>query len=156
MAYAVAIALVVAGSAASAYASYQSGKSQQAAADYNAEVADQQARQAQTVAKIKEENYREEVQRRMASMRAGYAQAGVTTEGTPLLVMMEAARQAEKDAQRIRYGGDIESLALLIEAGLQRMIGKQAYQAGQIGAGVSLLSGAARASSMSYGRSLKA
>lgn len=150
-----AIAVSAAATAASMYSSYQSGKSQQAAADYNAKVAEQQSRQAQQVAKTKEENYRAEVDRRMAKIRADYAEAGVTTEGTPLLVMMESARQAEKDAARIRYGGDIESSALLSEAGLQRMVGKQAYQAGTIGAGVSLLSGTSRISSMSYVNSLK-
>lgn len=151
----IAIAATVASAAASAYASYQSGKSQQAAADFNAEMAARQAKQAQDVAKIKEENYREEVARRMAKIRADYAAAGVTTEGTPLLVMMDSARQAERDAQRIRYGGEIESFAYQGEAGLQRMTGKQAYQAGLIGAGVSLLSGASRIGGMYYGSTLK-
>src|SRR3972149_4109881 len=93
------IILMVAATAASAYASYQSGKAQQQAANFNSEMANRQADQARAVAKIKEQTYRDEVGRRMAKMRADYAAAGVTTEGTPLLVMMDSARQAERDAQ---------------------------------------------------------
>ena len=149
------IALVAASALASAYASYQSGRAQQDAANFNSAMANQQAKQARDVAKIKEENYREQVRRHMATMRAQYSASGVTMEGTPLMVMMDSAREAERDAQRIRYGGELESWAYEGESGLQKMIGKQAYKAGMVGAGTSLLSGASRAYGMYYGGTLK-
>ena len=142
--------VMAAATAASAYASYSSGKAQQEASEYNAKVAENQAKQAQDAAKIKAENYAEEARRRMASNRAHYAASGVTMERTPLLVMMSDARTMEKDLQRIKYGGDIESTSFLSEAGLNRMVGKQAYQQGMIGAGVSLLSGASKMTNYYY------
>ena len=155
MGYAVAIALMVAATAASAYASYQSGKMQKEAADTSATLAERDAANQRAAAKIRAENYAEEARRHMATMRAQYAASGVGMEGTPLLVMMNTAREVEKDLQRIKWGGEAQANAFEGEAGLQRMIGKQAYQQGIMGAGTTLLSGASRVGTMYYGGSLK-
>jgi hypothetical protein len=148
--YWVPIVLAVAATAASTYSAYQSGKMQQRAADTSATLAERDAANQRAAAKIKAENYSEETSRHMATMRARYAASGVTMEGTPLLVMMDTARQVEKDLQRIRWGGEAQANAFEGEAGLQRMMGKQAYQTGIMGAGTSLLTGASRIAWMSY------
>ena len=148
----VAIILSVAATAASTYAAYEGGRQQKKAADLSAKLAERDAENARAAARIRAENYAEEARRRMATMRAGYAASGVTMEGTPLLVMMETAREVEKDIQRIKWGGEAQASAFEGEAGLQRMIGKQAYQTGIMGAGTSLLTGASRMGAMEYRR----
>ncbi len=152
MAYAAAAAIIISvvASAASAYASYQSGRMQKKAAETSAALAERDAENQRAAARIKGENYAEEARRRMATMRAQYAQAGVKMEGTPLLVMMNTAREVEKDLQRIKWGGEAQANAFQGEAGLQRMMGKQAYQQGVMGAGTTLLTGASRAAGMYY------
>ena len=155
MGYAVAIGLMVAATAASTYAAYEGGRQQKKAAETSATLAERDAENQRAAAKIRAENYAEEARRRMATMRAGYAASGVTMEGTPLLVMMETAREVEKDIQRIKWGGEAQAAAFEGEAGLQRMIGKQAYQQGIMGAGTSLLTGASRIGAMSYTRKIK-
>jgi len=81
----------------------------------------------------------------MASIRAGFASSGVaTTEGTPLLVLMESAEESAKDELRIRRGGEQAAWGLLQEANIQRLKGQSAAQQGALAAGASLLGGAAR------------
>jgi hypothetical protein len=144
MAYAAAIGLMVAATAASTYANYESGKMQKAAAETSAKLSEQEAANARAAADIRAENYAEEAKRREATMRAQYAASGVRMEGTPLLVMMNTAREVEKDVQRIKWGGEAQANAYEGEAGLQRMIGKQKYITGAMDAGTTLLTGASR------------
>jgi len=146
------IALVVASAFAQALSSYESGRMQRKSAETSAALAERDASNARAAAQIKAENYQEEARRRMAKIRADYAAAGVTTEGTPLLVMMESAREAERDVQRIRWGGEAQASVYQGEAGLQRIMGKNAYTQGVMGAGTSLLSGASMATAMYYGK----
>jgi hypothetical protein len=78
----------------------------------------------------------------------------VTDEGSPLLVMADTARQMERDQYLIKYGGHVRASGYEAEAGLQGLYAKQARQEGQVGAGVSLLSGASRVGGKYYyGRS---
>lgn len=142
----IAVVAMVAATAASAYASYESGRQQKKAADYNASLANEQAANAREAARIKEETYRKQTTRHLASMRAAYGARGVSMEGTPLLALMDSAKEAELDALRIRRGGEMDSNAFEGEAGLYRMMGKQAYSAGLMGAGTSLLGGASSVS----------
>ena len=118
---------------------------QQKAAKYNAKVAENQATAARNAAAIREQQHREQVRRLAAGQRAGYGGAGVTGEGSPLLVMADTLEQAELDAQRIRYGGEVSATGLQSQARLQRFQGDQYARAGALGAGTTLLSGAATA-----------
>ena len=137
------IALV--GAATSAYASYESGRQQQKVSKANARMLENEAAQAKYAAKVKAGQYRKEAARRMAQMRAGYAASGVaTTEGTPLLVLMESASEAATDEERIRQGGEMDAWGLMARAGIQRTAGESAASRGALGAGSSLLGGAAR------------
>ena len=135
----------VAGAGVAAYSSYESGRQQDKVAESNARMAEYQAKQAKQAAEVKATQYAKEAKRRMASIRAGFSSSGVsTTEGTPLLVLMESAEEAAKDELRIRRGGEQAAWGLLQEANIQRLKGQSAAQQGALAAGASLLGGAAR------------
>lgn len=135
----------VAGAGVAAYSSYESGRQQDKVAESNARMAEYQAKQAKQAAEVKATQYAKEAKRRMASIRAGFSSSGVaTTEGTPLLVLMESAEESAKDELRIRRGGEQTAWALLSEANIQRLKGQSAATEGYLGAGASLLGGAAR------------
>lgn len=142
---AVAMVAAAAGSMVAAYASIESGQAQKKAANYNAALQERQAENEKAAAAIQEENFRKQTAARMATLRTGYAASGVEiSEGTPLLVAMESQANAEKDALRIRWGGETQADAFLGAATLSRAQGSQAQTAGYLGAGASLLSGAGR------------
>lgn len=135
----------IAASALGAYASYESGRQQKKAGEAQARYYEQQAEQERYAAKVKAEQYKKEAERRMGIMRASYAASGVEIgEGTPLLMLMESAAEAAKDETRIKQGGELGAWGLLSEANLARMGGKSAYTSGLMGAGSTLLTGAAR------------
>lgn len=149
-------ALMVAAAAVSAYASYETGRQQKKAADYNAQMADYNAKIALDAARAKEDAYSRDAARKLGAIRQQYAASGVEpTAGTPLTVLMESAQEAEKDKLRIRAGGEAESWAYRSEANLARMQGKSAYTQGTLGAGSSLLGGAARAGAYYTAKDLK-
>jgi len=128
-------------------------------ANRNAQIAEQNAEAAKLAGAAKEEQSRDEVRRVLARQRALVGASGITTEGSPLLVMMETARQGELDALRIRYTSEVEARQGLFqaqqyqsEATLQRYQGKQAQKAGYLSAGGTLLTGIGSAASYYGGR----
>jgi len=148
----VSAAAAAVGAGVSAYASYEQGQEQKRVSEANARMAEYQAKQAKDSAELKASQYKREAERRMSTIRAGYAASGVTTtEGTPLLVLMESAEEVAKDELRIRRGGEQTAWGLLQEANIQRMGGKSAATQGAWGAGASLLGGAARVAG-TYGK----
>ena len=143
----VSIVATVASTALGAYQSYQQGQQNQALAKYNARVAENQALQARYAAQVKEEQHRARILRLAGTARAGVGASGIEESGSPLLVMADSLEQAELDAQRIRYGGEVSAQGLESEARLQRFMGRQAASAGLFNAGGTLLSGAGRVAS---------
>jgi hypothetical protein len=151
----IAAAAAVAGAGVAAYGQYQQGQTANKVAQYNAElanrnaqIADQNAEAVRFAGTAKEEQSRDEVRQVLARQRALVGASGVTTEGSPLLVMMESARQGELDALRIRYATDIEEQQRLLEgqqqrsqAFLQGAQGRAAQSAGTLAAGGSILTG---------------
>lgn len=133
------------GAGVTAYSAIQAGQEQKKVSEANARMAEYQAKQAKEAAALKAAQYRKEADRRMASIRAGFAASGVaTTEGTPLMVLMESAEEVAADELRIKRGGEQTAWGLLEEANIQRIGGKSAATAGAWGAGASLLGGASR------------
>jgi len=153
--YGLEIALIVGAAVAAAgtaYSIYASGQAQEAAAEYGADVAENQAQASRNAAAVDEDIAREKSRRIQAAARAAYGASGVTQdEGSPLLVMMDTAAQSELEVQRIRYGGELATGGYISEATRQRHYGQQAAQAGAIGAGISLLSSGASIGSRAYG-----
>lgn len=148
------LAISIVAAAASAYSAYAASEAQAQAANYNKKVARNQAQAARDAAAIAGTNRQEELRRIMASQRARIGASGVTEEGSPLLVEMKSAEQAQLELARIRYAGETRSQAYQSEAILQGFYKTKAEQAAYTGAGVALLGGSASALG-TYGRSTK-
>ena len=137
------IALI--GVAASTYAAYEQGETQQKFAKYNAKVAENQAAGERMRAEFTANQQREAHRRTIATQRAVYGTSGVEMSGSPLLVIADSARQAELDAQIILAGGEARGIGFEAQAALSRFQGRQASTAGYVNAGSTLLSGASNA-----------
>mgnify|MGYP000855960130 CR=1 FL=1 len=132
------------GSAISAYGSLQQGEAGKAAADYNSQVAEENAVTARQQAK--EQARRESIssEKLLGQMRAGYGASGVTMSGSAMDVLQESAANAELDRLTTLYAGDVKATAYKNESRLEKFKGNQAQTAGQIGAAAALLDGAAK------------
>ncbi len=127
-----------------------SADSQRRMANYNADLAAQQASQKRKEAAFRAEREAEKNEALKARQRLAFNLAGVTPEGTPTDLLMDTTRKMELDALAIRYGGESSGVALETQAQLSRMQGNAAQSAGWWGAGSSLLSGATKMTS-AYG-----
>jgi hypothetical protein len=88
----------------SAMGQAKAANAQAQAAEYNASLAKMEA-------SAEEARRRRESSKVMGKMRAGRAKSGVTTEGTPLMVLSESAEMAELDALNARWSGETQSEA---------------------------------------------
>lgn len=142
-----------AGAAMSAAGTIVAGHQQAEAARQQAEFADQEAQQAQIAGAAAEETTREKGQRMLAAQRAIIGGSGVTSEGTPLMTLMDTAASAELDALRARYTGEVQAYGSEAQAALLRKRAGQYGTAAAIGAGSTLLTGAGRiANAYKYGK----
>src|SRR5262245_21982801 len=121
MAYTLVAVLVVA--AISAALTYEAARVQaqntQKVAQYNAEVATNQAISEQNRTKFMAEQQRQATRRQLARQRALYGTAGVEENfGSPLMVQADSAMQGELDAQIIKSGGQARASAFQAQAGL--------------------------------------
>lgn len=124
---------------------------QQAAAEQrNQQLLMQQAQTARQQAGAEEEAQRRQNRQFLGTQRAAMGQSGVGFGGTPGMLYDDNAMLAELDALNIRYGGEQQAANLINqanEAGVSAQIlksnAKQAKRAGFLGAGTSLLGGAA-------------
>ena len=138
----VALGVSLLGTGLSAYGQYRSGQAQKAAYDYNAKVAEGEAVTASAGAAREEEVHRAKLQRMLGTQRALYGAAGVDiTSGSPLLTMMSTAEEGEREAEFIKYGGEVSATEKLNEARLNKFYGKQAYKSGLWGAGSTFFTG---------------
>lgn len=128
MAQAIPIVIMAAAAGYSAYSSHQAGKAQEKAADKAADRAKLSA--------AREADDAEKLHRRIiASQEARYGAAGLTMEGSPLLVQHEAIKESKDQLERIREGGEYAS-------GIYKSSGDEFSAAGDAGAIKALLSGA--------------
>jgi len=137
-------ALAAIGTAVSAYGQYAQGQSQKKWAAYNAEVAERDAETATKVAGYEANLQRKQTEELLGRQRASYGKAGVTTEGSPLLLMAETAAEGEMEASMIEWGGKTKAQRFRSEAALSRMKGGMFQRAGYYGAGSTLLTGASQ------------
>lgn len=127
----VVLAMLLAGTAATAYGQYQTGRTQKKIYEYNAAMARREA-------EIEEQRLKREKISLASKMRAGYSKAGIQMTGTPLEVMDRAAKDIESDIALTRWKGEVES-------GLYSWKGRVAERSGIWGAGTTLLTGGAQA-----------
>ena len=131
-----------AGAGVQAYGSYQQGKSEEALGKYNAKVAERQAQAAEMQASAEAKRQQRATRAEQARQRVLLAKSGITSEGTPLMLLEQSAMNAEMDRQTILREGNIQSDQFTSQAAADRARAKSAGRAGRIGAAGSLLSGA--------------
>ena len=137
---------IIVSAAVSAYAAYASSEAQAQAADYNKKVAKNQQVMSRQAAELEVENRRRLYARQQSAQRAAIGASGLEgSEGSPLLVQMDSAAEAQKDLERVRYAGEVRATGYGAEAKLQKFYARTARKAGYVGVGTSLLAGAASA-----------
>lgn len=139
------LAVAVAGAATTAYSQYQQGQQQQDVAKYQAKLQTNQAQAVTNQAQTAEDTIREQDRRVMAQQRAIVGGEGLSTEGSPLMILMDSAEQAQLEQARVRYGGSLQAAGFQNQAKLTAYGGAQYAQAGYVGAGSTLLTGASNA-----------
>ena len=153
--YAIAIASIVATIAAagfSAYAQHQAGQQQNAAAKYNAKVAENNQIAARQAAEIKANEIRQNNRMILARARNNaLSNGGELRSGTSALdILAFDANQGELSALRAQYTGEVDVLGLEAQKRMYRFQGAQAAYAGGIGATSTLLGGLGQAGAMGY------
>jgi hypothetical protein len=142
-----AMASSAAGTAASTVGAIQQGKSAQNLANYNAQVAQNDA-----IAARQKAEFDAAAQDRQARLFAGTQRASMAGTGGELLDMQDvvdmSAEEAELENLAIRYGGEMGYRAGQQGADLARFQGKVAKQTAQGKAASSLLTGASSVASM--------
>jgi len=130
------------------------GSAQKKWGEYNAQVAERDAESARQSAEYEAGLKRREGEKILGTQRALFGKAGVTFEGSPLMLMEQTAADVEMDALMIERGGVLTSQRYQSEATLSRMKGQAASRAGYYGAGTTLLTGASQAAT-TYGMMMK-
>lgn len=158
------IPLFAVGVGVTAYAQYQAGRAaeQQARAqaawyDYNAKVAQREAEAERQAVAFETKQQKRTAEQLLARQRALVGKAGVTMEGSPLLIAEDTAAQLALDAAMIRTTGARRAAAFrsqsildISKAGAARTAAAGYRRAGVWGAGASILGGAAQAGYMGY------
>ena len=139
-----------AGTAVSTLGAIQQGKSAQNLANYNAQIAQNEA-----IAARQKAEFDAKAQERQARLFAGSQRASMAATGSELLDMQDvvdmSAEEAELENLAIRYGGDMGFRAGQQGAQVARFQGAVAKQKSLGDAGSSLLTGAASTASL-YGK----
>lgn len=138
------LAVTIAAAAASAYAAYESGQQQSAAAKYNAKLQENEAIAAQNAAQVEAQRRREENLSEARRTRALIGASGTEEAGSSLLALLENVQAGERDAQLIAYGAELQASSHRGQAGYYKLRSRQAEREGMIGAGTSLLTSSAR------------
>ncbi len=163
IATAVSAVAAVAGGAITAISSYQQGKATQKQYDYQAKVNEENAKIAQQNAKMQRQQGIEEARMQriktaqtIGSQQAAMAANGVdVTQGTAVDVIADTAAMGELDALQTQYNYEAKAQGYEAQAGnfknqanLDIIAGKNAYQAGKIGAIQSGIAGIQQAASV--------
>ena len=142
---ALAIPLIVAGTAVSAGAAVYSGVQQKKAADYNAKMSEQNAKAIDVQTREAIRRQREQNRAILSAQRASALTSGVAETGSTLLVAMENARNLERNVTDIATQGNAQQYAALNQATLSRMQGSSAMTSGVLQGTGTLLSGVGQA-----------
>lgn len=135
-----------AGTAISAYGSYQQGQNQKKIADYNARMADFQAQDAMKRGAIAADQKAAEVRQMEGRQRAVMGVSGVDVGvGTLGKVLDQTATMGELDTRTIEQNAMREAWGYENQGTSSRLQGEFASQAGTLGGFGTLLAGGARA-----------
>ena len=143
-----AVSIAAVGTGVAVYGQMEAAKTAKEMGEYNAKLAESQAAQVDMDARESIRRRREQNRKFMGSQRTAYAKSGVTIEGSPLEVMAETSGILELEALDASRQASQQSLALKGQAAYDRRVGSNQARAAYIGAGSSLLSGAANTAYM--------
>ena len=135
--------LALAGAASAAGTAVQ-GLAQANQAEFQAEIAEQQAARERALAERQAQDFRRAQSRLSARARAGRAGSGVTGAGSSLLVEEDIAAETELGALDILNNGLVSATRLEQEARLRRMEAER-QRSGALARGAASLLGAAAA-----------
>jgi hypothetical protein len=105
---------------------YQQAQGQAAIFDYNARVAQNEAKRTEMEARERARRMRLENERALGAQRAAYGKAGVTSAGSPLMVMAETAGLGELAVSDELYKADAQRSGLYTQAALEQFKGRMA------------------------------
>lgn len=142
--------VALASAAVSAYGQYQSGKAADAAAEYNAEVARNNATQAEAWAQYNAKQEARKQRANRSSMISAYAKSGVVIEDGASVgtVMNEQLVQDELAIQGILRAGQAQRSSLMSQADQYEIEGNNARSSATLGAISTGLKGIASAASI--------
>tara|TARA_R100001463_G_scaffold24708_4_gene58824 strand:- start:10042 stop:10518 length:477 start_codon:yes stop_codon:yes gene_type:complete len=110
-------------------------------AEYNAQVAENEAILLQRQKREEESALRRQSDRLISTQRVATATSGIRMSGSPLQALADAYFNTEKDAARIQYASSIQQMQKESEATLSRLEGRAQAQAFRTQAQQSLLGG---------------
>ena len=140
MAYAPMI-LAAVSTAVTVVAAVQQSRAASRAADYNRQVAEQNAEAARRQAAMRAQQVDRQNRLRLGMSRAAIGAAGITTEGSALDVLGDLVSQGELERQNVLYQGEMQARGFDIDRDLSRREGRDAGRAGMMAAGTALLAG---------------
>jgi hypothetical protein len=140
---AMAPALSLVSGAVSAIGAISAGNAQAAAANYNAQVQEQQARVAMDQASAQAAQEARKTRQIVAAAEAGAADSGLTLTGTTGAVINQARDTGNMNVLLAMYDGSLKATGYRNNANLERANARASRVASYFGAGTSLLGGAA-------------
>lgn len=114
------------GTAVGVIGAIQQGNAAKAAADFNAKIAERDAKIQRQNAGLAAERQREATTRRLATTRANIASSGITPQGSPLDVLEETAALGKQDELNAAAGFLNSADASNLDAQRERIAGKNA------------------------------
>lgn len=102
--------------------------------NYNAQIAQNEALRVEQEARERAKRMREENERSLGLQRAAYAKAGVTSAGSPLMIMADTAGLAELAVADEIYKADAQRSGLYQQAALEQYKARMALFEGQVAA----------------------
>lgn len=134
-------ALTVGSTLLGAVGAIQQGQAAKAAAEYNAQVQENQAKVAQDQGAAKATEISMRTRQRLAATRAAGLESGLELDGSVGDVLDTVQKQGALDQLTALYDSNIRAQGLRQSAEAERAKGSNAAAASYIGAGTSLLSG---------------
>lgn len=141
----IALGASVLGTGVSAVGAIQQGQQAAAAAEYSAQVQEQNARIAREQGATEAARIARGVERQIGTIGANTGASGLTMEGSPLAVLLETRKLGRLDELTAGYNAEVQARGAQAQAQQYRLAGRDAASAGYIGAASALLTGATSA-----------
>ena len=123
-----------------------SAKATRQVAEYNAQVAENEAVLLRRSKVQQEAALRRQSDYFASTQRVAIAKSGIEASGSPMLALANTYFNTEEDAMRIRYAGDIEAMSKEAEAAMSRATGRARAASFRTAAFQSILQGASSVS----------